>query len=128
MRILIFAVLATGVAVAQSVVPPQQEIENVAAFARLYGVVHHFYPSDAAASMDWTRFAVYGGGRVRNAANAAALAKALDDMFAPLGPGIIIATTLPAPPAIGAPDASLVAWQYRGPGGLSPAAGPYTSG
>src|SRR5688500_14528670 len=26
---------------------PQKEIENVAAFARLYGVVRYFYPSDA---------------------------------------------------------------------------------
>ena len=47
--------------------PPPREIENVAAFARLYGVVRFFYPSDAAAELDWNRFAVHGVGRVRAA-------------------------------------------------------------
>src|SRR5687768_2535705 len=45
----------------------QQQIENVAAFARLYGVARWFYPSDAAAALDWNRFAVDGVHRVRGA-------------------------------------------------------------
>jgi len=51
MRILILVVLAAGVTFAQSAAPRPLEIENTAAFARLYGVVRHFYPSDAAASL-----------------------------------------------------------------------------
>ena len=39
---------------------PRPGIDNAAAFARLYGVVRYFYPSDAAAILDWNRFAVYG--------------------------------------------------------------------
>jgi hypothetical protein len=127
-RILILVVLAAGVTFAQSAAPRQLEIENTAAFARLYGVVRHFYPSDAAALLDWNRFAVYGVGRARNAPTAAALQVALEEMFAPLGPGIVVGTKLPPAPAIGAADGSLVAWRYRGPGGLSTAAGPYTAG
>ena len=46
---------------------PPREIDNVAAFARLYGVVRFFYPSDAAAELDWNRFAVHGVSRVRAA-------------------------------------------------------------
>ena len=46
---------------------PSREIDNVAAFARLYGVVRFFYPSDAAAELDWNRFAVHGVSRVRAA-------------------------------------------------------------
>lgn len=34
---------------------PPREIDNVAAFARLYGVVRFFYPSDAAAELEWNR-------------------------------------------------------------------------
>ena len=56
---------------------PPREIENVAAFARLYGVVRFFYPSDAAAELDWNRFAVHGVGRVRAARDAAELGATL---------------------------------------------------
>jgi hypothetical protein len=52
--------VSTNVALtAQSKSPPRQEIENVAAFARLYSVVRYFYPGDAANELDWNRFAVH---------------------------------------------------------------------
>ena len=47
------------------------EIGNVAAFARLYGVVRYSYPSDAAAEIDWARFALHGMARARAAATRA---------------------------------------------------------
>lgn len=41
--------------------PPQgRRIANLEAFARLYGYVRFFHPSDEAAALDWDRFAVYG--------------------------------------------------------------------
>jgi hypothetical protein len=101
---------------AQTPLDRSREIDNVAAFARLYGVVRYFYPSDAAATVDWDRFAVLGVNRARSARDAAALRTALADLIAPLGPGIELATRLPAPPASGSVDAALVAWHYMGPG------------
>src|SRR5262245_13748181 len=98
----------------------QREIENVAAFARLFGVVRYFYPSDAAASLDWNRFAVYGVRRVRAAEDSAVLEATLEDLFTPLGPNIEIATSLPPAAALGSIDSSLVAWRYNGPGIASP--------
>jgi hypothetical protein len=89
-------------------------IDNVVAFARLYGVVRYFYPADAATAMDWNGFAVIGVSRVRPAQDAGALGAALERLFLPLGPGIAIGPSLPAAPAIGAPDDSLVAWRYLG--------------
>jgi hypothetical protein len=102
---------------------PPPEIDNVAAFARLYGVVRFFYPSDAAARLDWNRFAVYGARRVREARSAAELESALEGLVAPLGPGIEISPELG--PAATAPSTTepLVAWRYLGPG--FGAAGPY---
>jgi len=41
-----------------------QRIANLRAFARLYGVVRWFHPSDAAAAVDWDRFAIDGVRRV----------------------------------------------------------------
>ena len=48
----------------------QQSTDNVAAFARLYGIGRYFCPSDAASSLDWNRFAVHGVKRVREAQDA----------------------------------------------------------
>ena len=101
---------------AQTARAADRELDNVAAFARLYGVVRYFFPSDAAASLDWNQFAVDGVERVRPAMTAAALESALEGLFTPLGPGIEIGATLSPsspPPAAGQ---TLVAWRYLGPG------------
>ena len=57
---------------------PSREIENVAAFARLYGVVRFFYPSDAAATADWNHLAIDGVARVRTS-HARARARDISD-------------------------------------------------
>jgi hypothetical protein len=102
-----------------------QEIDNVAAFARLYGVARWFYPSDAAASLDWNRFAVHGVSRVRAARSSAELESTLEELFAPLGPGIEIGARLPAKRPVGKPDSALVAWRYYGAGMGTRSRGPY---
>jgi len=94
----------------------QRANENVAAFARLFGVVRYFYPSDAADSLDWNRFAVYGVRRVRTVRDSAVLETTLQELFTPLGPNIKIATSLPPAAAPGSIDPLLVAWRYEGPG------------
>jgi hypothetical protein len=120
----VLAALLTRAAASQPA--PSREIDNVAAFARLYGVVRYFYPSDAAAALDWNRFAVHGVKQVRAAADVKALERALTDLFSPLGPGFVLGTTLPlASPAKNDGD-RLVAWRYLGPGfSTSGAMGPY---
>ena len=105
---------------------PRPGIDNAAVFARLYGVVRYFYPSDAAATLDWNRFAVYGIAQVRAARDAKALQTTLQTLFSPLGPRIEIGEKLPPPPASGDPDSLLIAWRYLGAGiGDSSVPGPY---
>jgi uncharacterized damage-inducible protein DinB len=60
MRRVCIALIA--VALSATMVSAQQQIDNVAAFARVYGVARWFYPSDAAAALDWNRFAVQSRG------------------------------------------------------------------
>jgi hypothetical protein len=103
-----------------------REIENVAAFANLYGVVRFFYPSDTAAELDWNRFAVHGVSRVLGARDGGELAAALRELVRPLGPGIEIGPTLPPATATGTTGEPLVAWRYLGPG-FSPMGGPYSA-
>jgi len=129
MRIaMVVITLAATALSAQAPRATQQEIDDVAAFARLYGVVRYFYPGDAGVTVDWNRFAVHGVARVGRATDTAALETALREVFTPLGPGIEIGRSLSPAPAVGAVDPTLIAWRYTGPGGISPAAGPYTAG
>ena len=95
---------------------PPRDLDTTAAFARLYGVVRYFYPSDAAATLAWNRFAVHGVKQVRAARTSAELESALKTLFEPLGPGIDIGRTLPPAPTPGTPDKSLIAWRYLGAG------------
>jgi hypothetical protein len=128
MRRLSVALLVAVCAFDTTAIGRATDIDNVAAFARLYGVVRYFYPSDAAAALDWNRMAVYGVARTRSAAGATQLAAALKEIFTPLGPGIVIGTALPPARAPKAPDPSLVAWRYFGAGmTLSTVPGPYRS-
>jgi len=116
-RLLAAAVVAaTAWGVAAFEPAPSREITNVAAFARLYGVVRYFYPSDAAAALDWERAAVHGVRRVRTAADDKSLETALKELFGPLGPGIDIGARLPTRTVAGSTDPALIAWRYLGPG------------
>jgi hypothetical protein len=116
--------LCTAVLATATAPPPDREVDNLVAFARLYGVARYFYPSDAAASLDWDAFAVHGVKQVRAAADPAALEATLERLFTPLGRGIEIGRSLGAS-AAGAPDKSLIAWRYVGPGLTSTPMGPY---
>lgn len=92
--------------------------QQVAAFARLYGVVRYFYPGDATLDVDWNRLAVAGIWDARHATDPATLRAQLDALFAPLGPGIDIrdaaASFQPALPAHDNASNRLVAWRHLG--------------
>jgi hypothetical protein len=122
--VLVLLLLAAGSPEARQAPLADRELDHVAAFARLYGVVRYFFPSDAAAELDWQQFAIVGVTRVRRAENVTALRSTLEQLFRPLGPGIEIGTK-PRSPAVGEPDTRLVAWRYLGPSLESATANPY---
>jgi hypothetical protein len=61
-------------------------IENVKAFAKTYGYVRYFYPSDEASSIDWDRFAIYGIESIINIQNSDSLRDKLNELFKPIAP------------------------------------------
>lgn len=89
---------------------------DVAAFARLYGVVRYYYPGDAVQGMNWNRFAVYGVSQVRHARDSNALAANLRNLFDSITTGIVIAPTAQRFPTAQplAPDLTQVYWQRVG--------------
>jgi len=96
--------------------PDARAVENLAAFARVYGYVRFFDPSDQAAEVDWNRVAVLGAEAVRGAPDAAALRAALLEVLQPTAPRMTLtdgqASAVDAPRPTGA--ARLIFWQYRG--------------
>jgi C-terminal processing protease CtpA/Prc len=96
-------------------------LTNLTAFAKLYGYVRHFHPSEEAAAADWETVALEGVRKVEGAADAAELAARLREVFGTIAPRVqVFAGERPAPaPALEGP---LVRYKHRGVG-LTPAVG-----
>ena len=98
----------------------EPQVRGLYAFARLYGVLRWFHPSDAAATIDWDLFAMEGVRRTLDVTDPDRLRIVLLDLIAPIAPTVHIATEQEAlPPFIATPPSShpeLVAWEHLGYG------------
>ncbi len=63
-----------------------REVENLAAFGKLYGCARWFCPSDEVASVDWDKLALCGVEKTRNAPSTKALMDSLGRLFNPVVP------------------------------------------
>jgi C-terminal processing protease CtpA/Prc len=110
-------------------------MENVLAFARLYGYVRYFHPSDQAAATDWDAFAIRGVREVEGARNAEELVNRLRVLFAPIAPTVRIMTTGISPsilPELTEPrkrgeDVEVIRWNHTGIGIIKSEYTPYRS-
>ncbi|HKW99040.1 MAG TPA: S41 family peptidase [Bryobacteraceae bacterium] len=90
-------------------------LENVTAFARLYGYVRHFYPGDEAAHADWDALAIAGIGSVENAAGPVELARNLEAFFRPVAPLVRVFPVSAVPPKINPGSGpKIVSWKHHG--------------
>jgi hypothetical protein len=90
-------------------------LENLRAFARLYGYVRFFHPSVEARATDWDAFAVAGVRAVEAAANSTDLAARLRKLF----PATVLIAEGPVRKAE-PPAGELVRWKHTGFGGGQP--------
>lgn len=67
---------------------PEQQVENIKAFTRIYGYVRYFHPSDEAEQIDWMKFAMYGTEYVLQAKDNNELKGKLEKLFLPIAPTI----------------------------------------
>ena len=96
------------------------DVQNLETFARLYGYVRWFHPSDEAQIIDWEKFAILGVQKVENIKSVRELRDTLYNLFSPIVPGLQIyetqkpevfdLETLHSPD----PKAKPVAWQHYG--------------
>ena len=102
-------------------VPLDRQSANISAFARLYGLIRWFHPSDQAAAADWNRLALSGIPRLRYAASPQELAEQLERIFLAVAPSLRVFPAErpdPTPDTLAAPgDASCVGiliWEHEG--------------
>ncbi|MDD6364443.1 MAG: S41 family peptidase [Bacteroidales bacterium] len=89
--ILTIALICAGITMSDASVPSDrsndsninnsQQIENISAFAKVYGVARWFVPSDEAADTDWNKLAVEGVSRVSDCRDSDELADSLESVF-----------------------------------------------
>ena len=102
--------------------PPQpitnQGLINLHAFARLYGLVRFFHPSDEAADADWDQLALAGVAFAERARTPLELAWNLRAVFASVAPGVQVYVTgrHPRPPARPSDAVDAARWHHVGYG------------
>lgn len=94
----------------------ERGIENLRAFARIYGLVRWFHPSDVAVKADWTSVALAGIPRVEAARSSSELAEAMLEIFSPLAPTLQVAPGNTLPRSIDSAFQKRLRWRHRGMG------------
>lgn len=91
------------------------KVSNLEVFARIYGYVRYFHPSDEVADLDWDQFAIYGVNRIKQTKNDKELLTVLNELFLPIAPTMSITSekdvkenTMKVPK-----NAVLVMWQHQ---------------
>ncbi|MDX9845505.1 MAG: S41 family peptidase [Tenuifilaceae bacterium] len=63
-------------------------IEYLTTFAKAYGYVKYFHPSDEAFAIDWAQFASYGANEISKCKNKEDLINTLNHLFKPIAPTV----------------------------------------
>jgi len=105
----------SGIAI-QSITSEDREVENLAAFGRIYGYVRFFHPSDEAASIDWDRIGIFGAQTVRGAVDRDSLCEELLKIFQPIAPSIQLTGTEASLKSLASAETNerFTFWQYYG--------------
>lgn len=68
----------------------KRQERNLTAFAKLYGYVNYFHPSDEARKLDWQVLALYGSSQLLNVRDDRELVEQLRQIFGPVAPTVKI--------------------------------------
>ncbi|MEM6724781.1 MAG: S41 family peptidase [Bacteroidota bacterium] len=64
-------------------------VDHLKTFAKAYGYVKYFHPSDEASKIDWGVFAAYGADQIRQCQTESEVISTLNTLFQPIAPGIV---------------------------------------
>ena len=97
-----------------------RKIQNLKTFARVYGYVKYFHPSDEASELNWNKFASYGALRVLPCKTDTELIGELRNIFGPIAPSVIFSSErndsygFSEIEPTNLDDYNLTFWQHRG--------------
>lgn len=121
----------------QSIQPTEREIQNLTAFAKVYGYTKYFHPSDEARQINWDKFAILGTEKVLKANDQNELIDVLKSLFLPIAPTIQLSQAKPESQSSRQNYLNLinrdttrlkkVAWQHEGVNMSFTQRGPYQS-
>lgn len=64
------------------------KIEGLKAFAKVYGYVRYFHPSDEASEIDWGNLAIYGSQQIEKCNSKNEVVSILNEIFKPIAPTV----------------------------------------
>ena len=98
----------------------QNQVASLYSFAKLYGYVRYFHPSDECSAIDWNKFVYHGCEKVLQAEDSVELKKILEEVFSPIAPTISLAFSKnkleDLSPLKDSNGEVLVSWQHLGIG------------
>jgi C-terminal processing protease CtpA/Prc len=90
---------------------------NIITFAKLYGYIKYFHPSDESELLNWEVFALYGVQQVVGAKDQNELKSKLEELFYPIAPTLQIYHSDEKPKKVeDKKGPNLIAWQHYGHG------------
>jgi C-terminal processing protease CtpA/Prc len=111
----------------------QDQAGNLKTFAKAYGYVKYFHPSDEASKIDWNYLAAYGAGEVLKCKSKTEVINKLNKLFKPIAPSVVFTETpedydFAAITPENIKDYQPTYWQHRGVSlGMSNQNSPYRS-
>lgn len=117
-RIAVFLtlVLAAPLATQAQEVDNNHHLEKLEAFARTYGYVRYFHPSDQASLVDWESMAIHGVNHILNSDESQSTESLLQQLFEPVVVDLEFyrGKEKPRPETRKVPEAEILAWQHSG--------------
>jgi hypothetical protein len=68
----------------------KNQLDNLQAFAEVFGYVKYYHPSDAAYNTDWDAFAIYGSEKIKECKDVDEFIEVMNGLFKPIAPGFQI--------------------------------------
>ncbi|QAA80832.1 peptidase S41 [Aequorivita sp. H23M31] len=87
--LVLFAAMFVGACQAQQ----QDKVQNLKTFAKAYGYVKYFHPSDEASEIDWNSFAAFGANEILKCNSTTEVIATLNNLFKPIAPSVVFSNT-----------------------------------
>ncbi len=84
----VFIGLVLTVLLSAGCIQKTSKIENLQAFAKAFGYVRYFHPSDEAQEIDWSKFSAFGAQEIEKCTSSQQVVETLTRLFKPIAPSV----------------------------------------